>query len=198
MAISNYSELKTEMASRSARSDLSTNLDNMIVLAEARMLRDLKRSHELQLTTSLAVDAQSEDLPSDFAGMVRIRIGTDHPPLDYLPPDSFWSRYAADYTGRPIMYTIEANKIYFGPIPEETYTATYTYIEQLDIATDTTNRLLSIYPDIYLWACMVELADFIHDENMIAKYEARYMAAKEAMLEADQAIGTPSYISDVP
>lgn len=199
MALATLSDLKTEMANRSARTDLTTYLDNMIILGEARILRDLKRSPEMWVTTTLTVDAQTVALPADFAGMIRIKLGTEYPPLKYMGLDQFHSTTASDDTGRPRYYTIEANNLLVAPGPDGSYTANYTYVQKLDLVTDSTNRLLTIYPDIYLWASMVELADFIQDDEKMAKYLGRYNLAIESMLESAQAVAsTLEYMDEVP
>lgn len=198
MAISNYSELRTALANFGNRDDLDSNLDNFIVLAESRMVRDLKDAWQLHVTTTMTVDAQSETLPTDFSSLVRATIDSEYPTLEYTPPNVFHSIYAVQTSGRPVTFTIEGTSILFAPTPTDTYTMTYTYVAKPDIATDTTNNLLTMYPDVYLFACLMELADFIHDDKMLAKYTARYAQAAESVEGVTQYIGDLSQKSDVP
>jgi hypothetical protein len=57
-----------------------------------------------------------------------------------------------------------------------------TKIEALS-ATNTTNTLLALYPDIYLYACMCEAGRYMQDDGLIAKYEAML---QNAITEAKQ------------
>lgn len=182
--ISTHAELQTAIGNFINRDDLTAYYSDFISLAEARIVRDIKTA-ELETTTTMTVDAASESLPDNFAGIIRAHLGGDYPTLDYLPPDKFHSTYASATTGRPVAYTIEGSSIYFAPTPDDAYTMTYTYIAKPDIATDTTNRLLTIYPDVYLFACLVEAADFINDAEALAKYEARYITAMRGCNKSD-------------
>ena len=195
--ISTYAELKTAIADFINRDDLTSYLDNFIALAEARIVRDLKTS-ELQVTTTMTVDAQTETLPTDFAGMIRAHLGGSYPTLDYMEPDQFHSIYATGTNGRPIAYTIEGSSILFSPTPDDSYTLTYTYFAKPDIKTDTTNRLLTIYPDVYLFACLMEAADFVHDTEAMTKYAARYQQSVDSVNGSDQYKGRLTQFTDVP
>lgn len=185
MAIANYSDLQQSIANFITRDDIATYIPDFIALAEARIVRDLKTS-EIEITTTLTVDSASESLPDNFAGMVRAHLGGVYPTLDYLPPDRFHSTYASSVTERPVAYTIEGNIIYFAPEPADSYTMTYTYTGKPDIATDNTNRLLTIYPDIYLFGALAETADFLQDTEAQAKYEGRYQSAIKSANESNQ------------
>lgn len=185
MAISNYSELVAAVTNRINRSDITADVDNFIALAEARITRDLKGS-ELHLTTTLTADAQTEALPDDFAGLVRIHAGGTYPTLDYVPPDTFHSIYASSSTGRPIAYTIEGNNILFAPAPDTAYTITYTYVQKPDLVTDLTNRLITVFPDVYFYATLAEAADHIEDNEKYVKYMARYEQAVQQVNRSDQ------------
>jgi hypothetical protein len=122
--------------------------------------------------------------------MIRINLNGTYPALDYMPPDSFHSRYAVNTSGRPIAFTIEGNTIYFAPYPDTTYTATYTYIAKPDLATDTTNRLMTIAPDVYLYASLMEAATFIHDDEALMKYKVAYIDSVGRLNSSDQMKGT--------
>ena len=198
MSLSNLSDLKTNIAAFITDDDLTSYLDTFIALAEARIVRDIKTS-ELELTTTMTVDSSSEALPSDFAGLVRIKLNGTNPPLEYIPSDSFHSRYASNQTSRPIAYTIEANNILFAPAPDDSYTATYTYIQKPDLVTDNTNRLMTIYPDIYLFGSLSAAANFTHDNEAMAKYEQLYQMAVDQINSSDQFKGQLSQrLEDVP
>ena len=185
MALTTNTELKAAVADWINRSDLTTQIVDFISIAEARMARAVK-TNELHTTTTLTIDAQTEALPADFAGMVFMRIqGNQFPSLDYMPSDTFWSRYASNEVGRPIAYTIQGNSIYFMPSPDATYTADYTYVAKPDIATDATNRMLTVHPDLYLFGALSEANSFINDDAGFAKYEGKFLNAVDSINSSD-------------
>ena len=197
MAITNNTELQAAIANWSNKTNLTDRIPEFITLAESRITDEISTS-ELHVTTTLTVDSASEALPTNYKGMVRIKLNGTYPPLDYMPPDTFHSTYAANQTGRPIAYTIEGNDILFGPSPDESYTATYTYKQKPDIATDSTNRLLTVNPNLYLFASLVEAFGYLKDVEMEDKYEFKYQVAKNGINGNDQEKGALAYQSDAP
>lgn len=199
MAISTLTELRSAITDWMNRGTvLDSYRDDFIALAEARIVKAIKIS-ELDVTTTLSVDAQSKDLPADFSSLKYIELDGNYPSLDYFPADEINNRAASHQTGRPIAFSIQANKIYFYPTPDTTYTATYTYTAKPDIVTDTTNRLLTLYPDVYLFACLMEASDFDNDEEKLARYSLRYQQAIDAANESDQYKGALSIrLTNIP
>lgn len=184
MAISNYSDLQQSIANFIGKDNLASMLPDFIALAEARIASDIT-TNELHTTTTLAVSSQTASLPNDFKGMIRINIGTERDALSYVPPDTFHSINASNQVGEPITFTIEGNTIYFAPTPDTAYTVDYTYIAKPDLQTDTTNRLLTINPNIYLFASLCEAADYLQDNEAYSKYESRYRQAIDSLNESD-------------
>lgn len=199
MPLTNNTELKAAVADWINRDDLTTQIIDFISIAEARMVRDLIKTSELKVTTTLTVDANSKALPADFAGLVYMELNGTYPPLDYFPADSIAQRFASGTSGRPISYSIQAQTIYFFPLPDSTYTATYTYIAKPDIATDSTNRILTMYPDVYLFGALAEAASFLEDEATEEKYKAKYQDAINRISNSDMYKGPLTIqLADVP
>jgi len=198
MALTTNTELKAAIADWINRSDLTTQIIDFIRLAETKMVRDIKTS-EFEVNTTLTVDAASKALPADFSSLVYIELDGDYPSLDYFPPDEINSRFASSIAGRPIAFTIQANSIYFYPTPSTTFTATYTYIAKPDIATDSTNRMLTMYPDVYLFGALAEAADYLGDDALLAKYAAKYQSAVQSINESDMYKGPLAIqLADIP
>lgn len=198
MSLDTNTNLKAAIADWLNRSDLTTQIVDFITLTEANIAADLKSS-ELVTTTTLTVDAQSKALPADFAGMVYIKIQGDYPPLDYMTPDAFWAKYATYDASRPVCYTIQGNTIYFGGSPDQTYTADYSYIAQPNIATDSTNRILVRYPNLYLYGALAEAYSFLGDDQQFAKFKGLYNEQIQKANESDQFKGALQIIpGDMP
>lgn len=195
MSLDSNTNLKAAIADWLNRSDLTTQIVDFITLTEAHIAADLKTS-ELHTTTTLTIDAQSEALPADFVGMVFIKVQGDYRPLDYMPPDAFWAKFAAYEASRPAAYTIQGNSIYFGPTPSTDYTADYTYVAQPDIATDSTNRILVRYPNLYLYGALAEAYSYLKDDEQFAKFKGLYNEQIQKANESDQFKGALQYIAE--
>ena len=178
MSISTYSELQTTIAGWINRDDLGTVIPDFIRLAEARIATDLKTQHLITETT-ITTDAASKALPSNFKGAVSAYLNTDpKTTLDYMTPDEITSRVGSNTTGKPLAFTIKGNVIYFMPSPDDSYDCILSHYTTPDLATDTTNSLLTNYPDLYLFAAMVEALDYIEQDS--SKYEMKYQRARQA------------------
>lgn len=69
-------------------------------------------------------------------------------------------------TGRPIFFTINDN-IEFDVSPDSAYSYEFTYYPKVSSlsATNTTNVVLTDYPDVYLHGCLYQLAMYTRDET---------------------------------
>lgn len=190
MSITNYSDLQQLVEDFIGKDNLTPMLPAFISLAESRIASDLM-TNELHKTEPLTIDTAIQLLPDNFKGMVRINIDGS-PTLSYLPPDNFFSTYGASTTGQPIAFTVEGNSIHFSPSPDISYSGYITYIAKPDLAADGTNRLLSISPDVYLFAALCEASDYIQDTEAFAKYELKYRNAIDSLNEADDFKGALS------
>jgi len=194
MALTNYSDLQQAVTNFINNDTVTSIIPDFITLAESRIANDVV-SNDLHFTTTLTVDAATESLPDDFKSMIRANLGS-YASLDYMPPDSFHATYASTTTGRPIAFTVEGNTIHFAPAPDSTYTMDYTYVARPDLATDTTNRLMTINPNIYLFGALCEAADYLGDDEAFAKYELKYQAAVNSINSADQFKGATAIYLD--
>ena len=100
MAISNYSELKTAIASWLDRTDLTDIIPDFIALAETRHKRDFKiRRMETRVTANTIDGSEFYSLPDDYVAMRNIKLNTDpKTPLEFLTPQNdkriqVWSGY---------------------------------------------------------------------------------------------------------
>lgn len=200
MALSNNTELKAAVADWINRSDLTTQIIDFIKLAEHRIADDLQETNILTDVTDITTDANFKDLPANFKGAITAHLTTDpKQTLDYKTPDQFDLIYASSTSGKPKAYTIKDNDIYFAPLPDSSYTCRLTHYIYPDIATDTTNTLLTNYPNLYLWGALVEAALFLNDSEREAKFQARYQQALNGARTSSRNLGALSvHIEDSP
>lgn len=179
-----FDELKVAVLSWSARDDLSGNVEEFIALAERRINAALRVS---PATTTLSATSGTVALPADCAGIRGLWLNTPRRMLSLVPLDVLLRAYSGD-SGTPEAYTVEGTNLLLGPEPSTTTTLNLSYWQGLDAlnSTNTTNWLLTAYPDLYLSACLVELYLYIADEQATL-WEQRTAAKIDAVNRAKQA-----------
>jgi len=149
-----FSELKTAIEEDLARSDLTAELPNFVNKGEAILNRRLRLlSMETTASLTLSASASTISLPSGFLEHIGLRYTADN----FVPTQvSFHDLddLKSTASGKPEIYAIGAN-IEFNQTADQAYTLTQRYYKAWDIATDTTNTLLTSNPDVYLYAGLV-------------------------------------------
>jgi len=188
MAIGTYSELQTAIAGWLAKSNLSTYIPDFIALAEAEFRREL-RIREMETTTTITVNAQRVSLPTNYLGARRFYL--DQNPaliLKYIPPEQMFTMWAGSMAGRPQFFTIEGDQFVFGPTPETSYNGELLYYQAFPSLSDvqTTNELLTIAPDLYLYASLEAAKGFLQDDARLATWGAMKINAMRQLTSSDQ------------
>jgi hypothetical protein len=188
MALSTYADLKTAIANWLDRSDLTSYLDDFIDLAETRLSRDLRiRQMETQGTQTLTSGTREYSLPTNYLQMRNMQLNTAPiTSLEYLTPEMMDRLWAGSSSGRPRAYTIIRDKIQLGPSPDSAYTLEYTYYAKPSALTASENGLLSVIPDVYLYACLLEAEPFLQNDQRIQLWMAAYDKAVAAAQMSDE------------
>lgn len=181
MAITNYTELKTQIADWLHRTDLELRIPEFVYLAERKISNNI-RSRELEIATNLTLTAgvNSVDLPLDYCSMKSIQIeGTVNSVLALVPADILLKYNAANETGLPQFYSIQNNTIHFSPIPSANYTVNLVYYQDIPSlsGTNPTNWVLTDYPYIYLYGALIEAAIFTNDPDQVDFYQRKFSEA---------------------
>ncbi|MEH2501242.1 hypothetical protein V1290_000053 [Bradyrhizobium sp. AZCC 1578] len=195
MAISTYSELQSAAANWLARDDLTARIPEFVTLCEAKLNRELfVRQMEVRSTTTCDTsDTEPEfiSLPTDFQSMRRIRLSsvTGKPRLRYLSgtqADEY--RYGNDNTsGQPSHFTIMGSEIELIPTPDANYTIEMVYRKNIPaLASNSTNWLLTLAPDVYLYGTLLESAPYIKEDERIAVWAAGLSQAVESLNKLGQ------------
>lgn len=187
MAISTYAELNTAVANWMARTDLTARIPEFITLAEAKLNRRLfVRQMEARATTT--VDTSSTDpefitLPSDFQSMRSVRLSgvAGKPRLEFYTQTQIDDyRYSIDnVSGQPIYFAIVGSELQLAPTPNENFVLEMVYRANLTALSDnsTSNWLLSLAPDAYLYGALVEASMFMQNDDRVPMWAAAYQAA---------------------
>tara|TARA_R110000824_G_scaffold40166_2_gene120643 strand:- start:884 stop:1537 length:654 start_codon:yes stop_codon:yes gene_type:complete len=212
MAISTYTELKTEIADHLNRTDLTSQIPNFIVLAEAMHKRDV-RIREMITRISDDVDARYVALPAGFLEGISMRIlytGGGVKTIDYLSPEEM-TRQREKYQSRfptapaplePYYYTIE-EQIEFDSDPtadgalvvdfEMRYYKAFTALS----AAAPTNGLLTRSPDIYLYSALTAASPYLLNDQRIAVWGGLATNAINAINLMDRKRSASSLVAKV-
>jgi hypothetical protein len=176
MAITNYVELLAAGANWLARDDLSSRFPEFVALTEAKLNRVLFVP-QMEVRSTATVDINSAEpefisLPDDFQTMRRIRLSSvaGKPRLGFLTGTQIDDvRFARNnMTGQPAYFSIVGTEIELLPTPTEAYTIEMVYRANIPpLASNPTNWLLTLAPDLYLYGMLLEAAPYTeHDERV--------------------------------
>ena len=157
MSLDTYTNLKTEIQTWMTRSDLSGDVDTMIDLFEAWANRNLRvRQMEEE---ALADATEYMALPSDFLELRDIQWqGSPRRQLDYVTPAYADIYDTSGAAGTPKFYTLVGNQIRLIPAPDSAPSIRIAYWQQIPALSNsqTTNWLLTAYPDAYLYGALLQ------------------------------------------
>lgn len=186
MALSTFSDLKSAMQDWSERSDLSGKMNDFVTLAEARIRKDLIRA-EIRVREAVTSDTLTPSsgvctLPTRFMAMKTVQCQASDPTiLTYKPMTWLREAYPDGTSGTPAYYGIVGSSLYMFPLTSSDIAIDFwEYPEPLSDS-NTSNWLLTNYPDVYLWAGLTEIAFFGQDEELEGKYIKLLTAAVDGL-----------------
>lgn len=182
MALSNRTELLAALADWANRTDLTNFWPDAITLAEAEMKRRLRRATE---STTIYISAGNMNGPSDMAEPIHLRLSTSSPYMDgtlmLCTPEMLTDvRQRTGYvTGRPTHYAYYDGQLQFAPIPDQSYDGILLYKQQLTPLTvsNTTNAVLTEFPDLYLFGALLQASPYLKDDERIPVWGQKFNAA---------------------
>jgi hypothetical protein len=177
--ITTYTNLQTALVDylkRDQDTQLTAAIPGFIQLTESKLNRTLfTRQMEQRSTTPIDITTTEPEfisLPSDFQSMRRIRLSsvTGKPCLEYrsgTQMDEF--RFSSsNVPNQPRYFTITGSEIELGPTPDQNYTIEMIYRQNIPaLATNSTNWLLTLAPDIYLYGALMESAPYLKDDERV-------------------------------
>jgi hypothetical protein len=180
MALANYSDLVSAVAAWLNRgSDLDARIPDFIKLAEAEFNRKL-RTLEMEVTDTLTLTGDSVAVPDDFLGLRSIKI--DNTALEYVPP----AEIADDETvgGYATRYTVSDGEFIFRPAPSggTVDVSYYAAIPALTVS-NTTNWLMTRWPDLYLFAVCAQAEFYVWNDPRVPLWKSR---AEDIMQQINQ------------
>jgi hypothetical protein len=177
--ITDYTSLQsavTEWLARDQDATLIARIPTFIQLAEAKFNRLLfvRQMEQRSSATVVAGGTDSEFvlLPSDFQTMRRVRISSvsGSPRLTFMTSAAMDElRYkTADVVGQPKYFTIFGSEMELAPTPDTDYTIEMIYRQNIPaLSINSSNWLLTLAPDLYLYGTLLESAPYIKEDERI-------------------------------
>lgn len=196
-----YSGLKASVADFLNRSDLTATIPDFITLAEGQMHRRFvgrvkqgmpyPRRIFQRADAAFAQSTEFIAVPDDFSGPINLVLdGTPEIVLDYLEKDNFddWKASGTNVTDDvPKYYTVVNGEFQFFPVMDQAYTAELTYLLRFPALSNsnTTNWILTDYPDAYLYGALVQSAPYLKDDARLTAWGTLFMEAIDDICNAD-------------
>lgn len=179
MSIATYAELKTAIEGWAHRANLTSYLGDFISMAENKLFSDLKVI-EMEARTDYTPASRYLSTPTRMTSIRRI-VAKSTPPRELVAtsPDGLrvvWD----DASGTPSHYTVLGSEIEFNRIPNVDVEILHYAAPAALSDSNTTNAILTAYPNLYLAASMVEAAIFIKNQSMLMTWQGKYADAVSA------------------
>ena len=129
------------------------------------------------------------DLPTNFLEFRYVSLNTSPKiVLRYMSPFELIRNYGGVTGGEPIYHTIIGEKLYFGPSPDSNYSIEWAFYSKPTPLSDsnTTNAILTNHPDLYLYACLLESAPFLMQDERLGVWAELYKEAVKVANTSDE------------
>jgi len=187
MALDTFDDLKTSIANWTARDDLTALLPDFIALTEAFFVFEPRPPQDPAIgglrvviteeTGTLTASQTYISKPADLIAPIRFDLtGTTGRTVDYVSPDAM-PRLFTESTGLPKYWTV-SNVIEFNIAPDSAYPYSLKYYSNPTGLSDanTSNAILTGYPNVYLSGCLHHAFQYIQDQDQSNLWLARYKA----------------------
>jgi hypothetical protein len=191
--ITDYTSLQTavvEYLARDQDTTLIARVPTFVQMAEAKFNRLLfVRQMEQRSSASIVAggtDAEFVLLPSDFQSMRRVRLSsvTGKPCLEFKSGTQMdeYRNTIADVTGQPKYFTILGSEMELAPTPSSSITLEMIYRQTIPaLASNSSNWLLTMAPDLYLYGALLESAPYIKEDGRIQTWGTGFQSALDGI-----------------
>lgn len=195
MSLANYTDLQTAIQTEIDKIETGfvAALPDLVKRCEVKLNRRLRlrEMEQLSYTTysvgTTAIEDRLLAVPSPYVEVLdlRAKVATanddSYEPVTYVDP-AVIHRYYTTSTSGTLYYTLRDQIEFSRPVGVD-HEVMMHFIKKWDIAADTTNWLLTNYPDVYLYGSLVEAALFWRDKDLFAIWKAMF---DEAMTELNE------------
>ena len=190
MALANYSDLTTAVANWLDRTDLSARIPEFISLAEAKFNRNLRTMQMETVSSGLTLTAGTGayDFPDNTLAITKFKVTADSVyELDQVSKELLVRKFPNNAQGLPLAFAIDGNQMVIRPLPDSDYYYELSYYEKVsDLQTNSTNWLMTLYPDAYLYGALMEAAPYLKDQAEIPLWDIKLNRVLEEIMSADR------------
>lgn len=184
MSIATYSDLKSAVLSWAEHPAAAARVADFIALAEAEISADLTvKPMDQEQAVAFLAGASEINLPANVIDPRGFKLtGARYPDIEIVTPEAIdllnIGQYG-QYHQQKVYGALVGRKLKLYPTQTDAGSITVTAKCAIPALSDsnTTNWLLTAFPNVYLFAAIREAGSFLRDENMIAWAEGRYQAA---------------------
>lgn len=186
MALTNYSDLVTSVGNWLNRSDLNALIPDFIRLFETRFNREVR--HPKMETTAVSVINEGDTsvaLPSDFLAARTVYVDDDPDNvLVAMSPANLRASYPYQNGGQMAAYAISGDTIELAPAANADGTLTLAYYATVPAltSTETTNWLMTLYPDLYLYGTLCAAQAYLQDDPRLAVWKGALDEAMDSLM----------------
>jgi len=180
-----YDTLGSTVGDYLDRSDLDAIIPTFI---EAKFRRSLRHWRmEKRATADTIAGERQVSLPTDFVEMRSLkRNSSPVVVLEILPPQVINSY--AESQGSPNYFSVVGDELHLDPVPDAVYELEmYYYAFSALSDTNTTNWLLTYYPDIYIYGTLLEAEAYLMNDPRLPIWKQAFdEALKQLNTEANK------------
>ena len=153
MPFSTYSEVSAVLSTWDERTYSSTETDEFLRLAEAAANRRLRQDFRRRTSTTITTDASGEaTLPTGFVGMTSlVRDVVGSAPMKQVSWDALIVRNPYEVSEDANVFAINGTLLKVAPVTEDDFICKFSSVLTGLSSTNTTNWLLTLAPDFYLF-----------------------------------------------
>ena len=167
-------ELKNLVSSYLHRKNLTSELDYFVDFATIRIGSELKCA-ENEVNTTYQMTANPDALPADFGNLRSLRYVISTGTINLRSTNSqMMARHSKSIL--PQFYIVRGKTVETAGTSLNTDFYIDYFAEPEELGTDTdTNTVLTKYPHLYLYACLMEGFFYVQDDNGQQRAEAQYL-----------------------
>lgn len=194
MSIANYTDLQAAVVNwthREGDTAFAAIIPDLVKLAEARFNRALRVSDMEEAMAETSLSSGEATLPENFLAFKELRFVGD---ANYtLQPKTLeWIRAQPTDSGNARYFAVSKSTVVCWPTTGNIQGTYYRTIP--DLASNSTNWLLTDHPDLYLFATLTESALYEQDDTRIPLWASK----AQALLEAVQTVDDKSLLDGGP
>ncbi len=187
MAIGTYAQLQASIIAWSHRGDLAVLVPDFIAMAESRLNRLLQiRSMEHEVPLAMVPGTRFVALPAGMNKAIALWLGdAARAKLTNQLPENLAVQTTS---GAPACWAVDNESLAFDRPADLPHVLTFRFIKKFALSVDEpTNALLTAFPDVYLYAALLEAAPYLRDAQQLPVWQERLDRAIQEVRNSDNA-----------